>query len=209
MLFNSLTAILTYKKYRPAIFFAIIAVFFFSLGCKRDTKEIIAAVEDRTVIPKLHATDITTIVSDSGITRYRVSASTWDVYDKASAPYWEFIDGILLECFDEDLSVNENIRGNYAHYDERNKIWTLRGSVKATNVEEKLFETELLFWNQQTERIYTDSLITITEPNGRVIIGNNGFNSNQDFTKYDIFNSNAVLPVDEEENDSSNDSKSQ
>jgi hypothetical protein len=66
-------------------------------------------------------------------------------------------------------------------------------------VKGSLFETELLFWDQRSERIHTDSLIVITEENGRVIIGKNGFESNQALTKYTIRNSQAILPVEEED----------
>lgn len=167
-------------------------------ACGKDTKEIIDAVTDRASIPKLHATDITTVVSDSGITRYRVSAPVWDAYDKANPPYWEFPDGIHFERFNEDFDVDANIEANYAHFNERDQLWELRGEVKATNLEGSLFETELLYWDQRNEKVYSDTLIVVTEANGRVITGRHGFESNQNLTKYTIRNSEAVLPVDEE-----------
>ena len=182
-----------------AIFFTIIAMFFLSLSCKRDTKEIIGAVENRSTIPKMQATDVITVISDSGITRYRISAPAWDVYDKATTPYWEFVDGIHLERFDKDLLVDANIHSKYAHYNEREQVWTLKEEVKAINMEGSLFETELLTWDQRKESVYTDSLITITETNGRVITGKNGIESNQSLTKYTIRNSQAVLPVEDNE----------
>ena len=183
-----------------AIFVTIIAIFFLSLSCKNNTKDVIDAVEDRAAIPKMRVTDITTVVSDSGITRARVSAPIWEVYDKASPPYWEFVEGIYLERFDTILSVEASIHSKYAHYNERDQIWTLKGEVKATNPEGDLFETELLFWNQNKEMgVYTDSLITITETTGRVIVGRDGFESNQSLTKYYIHDSNGDIPVEENE----------
>ncbi|MDR1585718.1 MAG: LPS export ABC transporter periplasmic protein LptC, partial [Prevotellaceae bacterium] len=112
---------------KSEIFIIIIGAFILQLGCKSETKEVIAAVEDRTAMPKLHATDITTVVSDSGITRYRISAPVWNMYDKAAQPYWEFPQGIHFERFDSLLSVDANIHSNYAHYNERDQIWTLQG----------------------------------------------------------------------------------
>lgn len=170
------------------------------LGCRKEAeKQIVAAVDNRAAMAKLRAQDITTVISDSGITRYRISAARWEIYDRAEPPYWEFPEGIHFERFDSTLAVDASIYSRYAHYDEYNQLWTLKNKVKATNIEGSLFETELLFWSQKTERVYTDSLITITQPNGRVVVGKNGFESNQSLTRYSIRNSNAILPIDENE----------
>ena len=54
-----------------------------SLGVERDS----AAV--------MKTYNVTTLVSDSGVTRFRVNTPEWLVYDKKAKPAWEFPKGML------------------------------------------------------------------------------------------------------------------
>lgn len=160
----------------------VVVVLFFMVACSKDKPVKIAAVVDRSVMPQLHATDITTYISDSGVTRYRISAPQWDVFDKATSPYWEFSSGIHLEKFDENLKVDANIHSKYAKFNVNEQVWELKGEVKSTNLQGELFETEQMFWNQREEKFYTDSLVKITQAT-RITSGT-GFESNQSMTLY-------------------------
>ena len=54
------------------------------VGCKRrDVRLRADAIADRASAAVLEANDVTTIISDSGIIRYRIKAKTWKVFDKA------------------------------------------------------------------------------------------------------------------------------
>ena len=172
-------------------------VFFlaFLISCSNDKPDKIGAVVDRTKLPKLHATEITTIISDSGITRYRITASRWDVFDKANQPYQEFPDGIYFEKFDANLKVDANIQSKYARFNDNDQLWELRGKVRAMNLQGELFETEKLFWNQRQARFYSDTLIKITQAT-RIITGI-GFESNETMTHYLIKNPQGTFPLNE------------
>lgn len=174
----------------------VVVMLFLTVTCSKEKPETIAAIVDRSTLPRLHALDITTVVSDSGITRYRLSAPIWDIYDKANMPYWEFPKGINLEKFDLNLIVNANIHARYAKFNEVEQLWELKGKVRSTNLQGELFETEQLFWNQRTERFYSDSLIKITQKSH--IITGIGFESNQAMTKYLIKRPQGIFPIDEE-----------
>lgn len=162
--------------------FLVVVVLFFAVSCNKTEVGKVAAVIDRSALPKLHATQITTVISDSGITRYRISAPQWDVYDKASQPYWLFPLGVHFERFDENLKVDANIHCKWAKFKEYEQLWELRGNVRMTNVKGELFETEHLFWNQREERIYSDTIVKITQATH--IINAVGFESNQQMTRY-------------------------
>ena len=168
------------------------------------------AIDDRAAIPVLDAQEITTLISDSGVTRYRITAREWRVYDKAQPSYWEFPSGIYLEQFDHSLRISSTLRADYAYYDDQAEIWHLTGNVFATNVNGEKFETPELFWSQKTERVYSDSAITIIQPpshtavkadeekaKGTVIKGM-GFESNQDMTKYTIRRPTGIFSIDEQ-----------
>lgn len=174
----------------------MIVMSFYFVACSSDKKEIIGAVKDRNNTSKLHAQDITTVISDSGITRYRISAPQWDIYDKANPPYWEFPYGVNFERFDLNLKVDANIHCQYAKYLMTDEIWDLRGKVKATNIMGELFETEQLFWNQRTQKIYTDSVVKITRQS--YIFNTVGFESNQTMTQYTFKKTNGIIAAKEE-----------
>ena len=181
------------------LFFFICIICFFIVACSSNEKpDKIAAIVNRSALPQLHATEITTVISDSGITRYRISAPIWNVYDKSSKPYWDFPKGIHFEKFDANLKVDANMHSKYARFNENEQLWELRGKVKATNVQGELFETEQLFWNQREERMYSDSLIKITQISH--IITGIGFESNQAMTRYTIRKPQGIFPVTENDN---------
>jgi LPS export ABC transporter protein LptC len=174
----------------------VVVILFLQSSCtKKSEVEKIAAIKDRAAMPRLSATNITTVISDSGITRYRISAPQWDIYDRASQPYWEFPKGIHFEKFDENLKVDANIHSNYAHFNEYEKIWELKGNVRMTNIKGELFETEHLFWNQNQERIYSDTIVKITQATS--IINAVGFESNQQMTKYLFKSTKGIFPVED------------
>lgn len=165
-------------------------------SCRKNEVKIQREVlAERSAVPMLDANEVTTLISDSGITRYRISAGRWQIYDKAQPPYWEFPQGIYIERFDEQLEVNASLRSDYAHYDEDAQLWRLEGNVYAVNQEGEIFETPLLYWNQKDERVYSDSTIRITRENS-VIVGV-GFESNQEMTRYTIMHPTGVIPLKE------------
>lgn len=166
------------------------------ISCQRDVQLRTDAVHDRAAMPVLEATDVMTLISDSGVTRYRIKAPSWRIYDKATPAYWEFVEGICLEQFDEDLSIQASLDADYAYYNEDAQIWQLKGNVKSLNREGEQFETSELYWNQNTERVYSDSAIVITRATS--IIHGIGFESNQEMTKYTILNPTGVFPINED-----------
>jgi len=184
------------KKHSITTALLVVVVLLSLLSCKEKYIDFTDAVKDRTMLPQLHATDVATVVSDSGITRYRINTPQWDIYDKAEPPYWEFPLGIHLERFDEQLNVDANVHCDYAKFNEREQLWELKGNVRATNLMGELFETEQLFWNQRTELIYSDSLIKVTKAEA-IIIGV-GFQSNQQMSRYMVKQTQYIFPVLEE-----------
>lgn len=176
---------------------SVCSLFFllFIVSCNNNKPDKIGAVVDRTKLPKLHATEITTIISDSGITRYRIYALRWDIYDKAIQPYQEFPDGIYFEKFDANMKVDANIQSKYARFIENEQLWVLRGKVRAMNLQGELFETEKLFWDQRLAKFYSDTLIKITQAT-RIITGI-GFESNETMTHYLIKNPQGIFPLNE------------
>ena len=79
------------------------------------------------------------------------------------------------------------------NYYKRKELWKLSGNVHIKNLEGEQFETELLFWDEQGKKIYSDHFIRITK-NDFVNTGM-GFESNLTLTQYRIFNAGAEIPL--------------
>ena len=174
----------------------LLLVCFAVMACsKKEVRHRASAIEDRKAMAVLEGDEVTTLISDSGITRYRITTKKWLVFDKADTPYWEFPEGIYLEKFNIDLEPEATIEADYAHYNEPSQRWMLRGNVKAVNLEGEQFDTPLLYWDQQSESVYSDSSIIITRELS--IIKGIGFRSNQEMTKYTILHPTGVFPIQE------------
>ena len=182
----------TIKRITRVVLLLLVCSFVYSCT-KKEVRHRAGAIADRKAMPALAGDEVTTLISDSGITRYRITAKKWLVFDKADTPYWEFPEGVYLEKFNLNLEADATIEADYAYYNEPAQRWMLRGNVQAVNLQGERFETPLLFWDQPTESVYSDSSIVITREAS--IIKGVGFRSNQEMTKYTILRPTGVFPI--------------
>lgn len=178
---------------------AMLLLFFTS--CTGDTKEVVVVEFDPENTYTMKSTDVLSLISDSGITRYSIKTKEWLSFDKAADPYWYFPEGIYVEEFDSLFQTKASIEADTAYYFEKKGLWKAIGNVKVLSLEGEDFQTDLLFWDQKQERVYSDKPIRIVKADGTVVTGV-GFESNQDMTKYDIFQSTGVFPIKETPADS-------
>lgn len=140
---------------------------------------------DPETMPSMVTDSVVTLISDSGITRYKLIADKWQIFDKAKEPFWFFPNGIYLEQFDEEYDVESTIYADTAWNFTDKKLWRLKGNVEVTNIEGDEFKSDELFWDQSEARVYSDEYIEIKK--GELELKGYGFNSNQQMTKYTIF----------------------
>jgi hypothetical protein len=139
---------------------------------------------DAKAIPMVHTENVSTLISDSGITRYRLEAKVWDMYSNVPEPYWHFPETVYVERFDSLFNVEGSLRADTGYYFEKKELWKVIGNVKVVNLEGSTFETSELFWNQRAsvnslDAIYTDKPVKITQVNGNIQYGREGFRANQ------------------------------
>ena len=178
------------------VFGAIVMLLLFS-SCGGKKKELGEAITERDSLPSMATLGVVTYISDSGVTRYRM-------YDRKRPSYWAFEKGVYLEQFDSLFNVDASIKADTAYFYDKQKLWKLMGNVDIKNRKGERFNTELLYWNQATEKVYSDRFIRIEQPD-RIITGY-GFDSNQQMTIYQIRNMGGIFYVDEEEQKASTDS---
>lgn len=172
----------------------IVMLLFFS-SCSGKQKQLGEAIKERDSLPMMKTLGVTTLISDSGVTRYRIKTEEWLIFDKKRPSYWAFEKGVYLEKFDSLLHVDASIKADTAYYYDKQKLWKLMGHVAIKNLQGNKFNTELLYWNQTTEKIYSDKFIRIEQPD-KIILGH-GFDSNQEMTIYTIHNIEGVFYMDD------------
>lgn len=186
---------LIYKNTSITIVLVAIVMLLFFPSCDGNKKPLGKAVTDRDSLPIMATYNVMTLISDSGVTRYRINTDEWLVYDKKKPSYWAFEKGLYLEQFDSLLNVDASIKSDTAYYYDKEKLWKLIGHVDIRNLKGERFNTELLYWNQATQRVYSDKFIRIEQPD-RIITGH-GFDSNQQMTVYVIHNIEGIFYVDD------------
>lgn len=186
---------LLHKSMSITIAFGAIVMLLLFSSCNDKKKALGAAITERDSLPVLNTLGVTSLISDSGVTRYRIKTEEWLVYDRKRPSYWAFEKGVYLEQFDSLLHVEASIKADTAYYYDREKLWKLMGDVDIRNRKGERFNTELLYWNQNDRKVYSDKFIRIQQPD-RIITGY-GFDSNEQMTVYVIHNIGAVINVDD------------
>ena len=165
--------------------FAVVVMFLFFLSCKNKDENLVPFVYDPEVVPTMITDTVTTLISDSGITRYKLVADVWKVFDQAKEPYWFFPEGIYLERFTPDFNIEATVKADTAWYYNTKDLWKLKKNVHVENMKGEQFDSEELYWDQKKERVYSDKYIEIKR--GITEIKGYGFESNQSMTDYRIF----------------------
>ena len=183
---NSLTIYIT-----AAILVAVMFILF--PACSGKKKKTAPAIIEGDSLPTMRSTGVETLVSDSGMIRYKVITEEWLIYSKRNPPFWAFEKGVYLEKFDSLFHIDASIKADTAYYYETKKLWELRQNVHIRSQKGEKFDTDQLFWDQENKKIYSDKFIRI-EGNDRILTGY-GFESNQEMTEYRIFNNTGVFAV--------------
>ena len=178
-----------------AIVICTMAVLLFISSCSGSRKRMGEAITERDSLPVMDTHDVTTLISDSGVTRYRITTPRWQVFDRKEPPHWAFEQGIHLEKFDTLFTVEASIDADTAYYYNKEELWKLMGHVAIQNLKGERFNTELLYWDQRKKKIYSDRFIRIEQPD-RIITGH-GFESNQEMTIYTIHQTEGLFYVDD------------
>ncbi len=165
-------------------------------GCKEDGKLGVASRIDPKKMPSMSTVNVATLISDSGITQYKIVSPLWNVYDEVDTPYWNFPKGIYLQKFDRQFNVIASVAADSAKFFRLQNLWKLDGNVELKKEPGELFLTQQLFWDQRRNRLYSDSFIHIETPD-RMLEGH-GFESNDRLTKYSIRRPTGIFPVSEE-----------
>lgn len=185
----------TIMRWLPAIILIVGIVIWCLMPEKKEPERYVPNVGDGNTTPTMATTDVSTLISDSGYTKYHVTAPIWQMFEDAADPYWRFPDGMELEQYDDQLQPESSVICDSAIYFSRKRLWRLDGNVVMVNTQADSFLTQQLFWDQTSRKIYSDSFIHIVRSD-RIIEGY-GFESDQSMISYTVNRPTAILPAEQ------------
>ncbi|MBK7390407.1 MAG: LPS export ABC transporter periplasmic protein LptC [Bacteroidetes bacterium] len=194
-MYCSCNVIFLHKKAGYASFFML---FLFALtfsSCENDIEKV-SLVTGKSKLPIESSTDMEILYSDSAKVRVKVNTAVMNRFDGEN-PYTELPKGVSVKFFDENLNVTSTLTSKYAIRKDNENIMEAKNDVVVVNEKGEKLNTEHLIWNERTHKIYSDKFVKITTPD-KILFGN-GFEANQDFTNYKIFNIKGTITIDKDE----------
>lgn len=158
---------------------------------------------DLSKIPQPDAIDQLPQLSVSNFTAYyKISSS---LKAEAKAPimnkytilknYTEFPYGVDVIFYDEDFVVNTSLTCKYAIQYTNQDLWRFSDDVVVESTKGGVLKTQELYFDQKKQMIYSVKYVEVTDPQGTIIRGKGGFESNYDFTIYEFKNVDGIMYV--------------
>ena len=157
------------------------------LSCAEEKEHPAPAIHDRDSVSVMVSYGVNTLVSDSGVIKYRIVTERWEVNQIRVPSRWTFIKGLSMEQFDERFHVQAYIQADTAWYYDKLKLWELRGRVRVRNVNGLRFSSEELFWDGVMHEMYSNKFSRVVTPE-RTLEGTY-FRSDEYMTHYTVSNS--------------------
>ena len=157
------------------------------VACSDTVSHTAPAVRDRDSASMMTSYGVNTLISDSGVIKYRIVTERWDVNTVKTPPRWTFERGIFMEQFDEKFHIEGYIQADTAWYYDQQKLWELRGRVHIRNVNGLVFRSEELFWDGIKHEFYSHKFSRVVTPE-RTLEGTY-FRSDEHMTHYEVTNS--------------------
>lgn len=170
---------------------ALIMGCFFFYSCENDPKTIDQWTRNDVLVEE--AKDIQTFLSQNG----RMKAKLWSSYMlryQGDTVYVEFPHELHVDFFDSAAVKESHLDSDYGkYYESLNKVY-LRDSVIVYNVQGDTLQTPELWWDQNTQKFFTDKRVRIRKA-GHLIYGI-GMTAQQDLSDIHITQiTNSVLQV--------------
>ena len=161
--------------------------FFLLASCEGQKEHTAPAVHDRDSASMMISYGVNTLISDSGVIKYRIVTERWEVNTVRNPSRWIFEKGLFFEQFDEKFHVQSYIQCVTAYYYDQKKLWELRSRVSILTKDGLRFTSQQLFWDQASHELYSNVPSRLVTPN-RTLEGTY-FRSDERMTRYFVSNS--------------------
>lgn len=178
-----------HSRWLPILFVSLVG----AAACTDERKIDVASSIVPSRMPTMTTENVSTLISDSGVVKYKIVAPVWKVYEEVDTPYWIFPKGIYLQQYDPYFKVVATVAADSAKFFQVQKLWLLQGNVEVTRPPADLFYSQRLYWDQRRARVYSDTFIHIE--NATHVLEGIGFESNDKFTVYRVLKPQGIFPV--------------
>lgn len=139
---------------------------------------------------------LNTLISDSGMIRYRMIAPVLLIYERPERNEWVFPQGLILRPYDTVSGNKVFIKADSAIRSTATEEWELIGHVQVQGPKGQRLNTHRLFWQRDQRRLYShDTTYFFTQ--GRELRGSS-FEATDDLSWYQILNNKGMIEYDEE-----------
>lgn len=172
---------------RRSLFLLTLVTVILSLAaCQKQTEHTAAAVRDRDSASTMITYGVNTLISDSGVIKYRIVTERWEVNQVRVPSRWIFEKGLFFEQFDEKFHVYSYIQCDTAYYYDQKRLWELRGNVSILSKDGLRFTSQQLYWDQNSHELYSFVPSRLVTPE-RTLQGTY-FRSDERMTRYTVSN---------------------
>lgn len=157
-----------------------------AISCEEAVEHTAPAIYDRDSVAVMISYGVNTLISDSGVMKYRIVTEEWEINQNRNPSRWIFRNGLFLEEFDKNFHVEAYLQADTAYYYDVKRLWELRGRVSVRTKDGMRFTSEELFWDQNNHELYSNKFSRLVTPT-RELEGSH-FLSNEQLTHYTITN---------------------
>lgn len=168
------------------LYLPILALLFLT-SCQEEKKHTAHAIYPRDSVAVMTSFGVNTLISDSGLIKYRIVTERWEINQAKQPSRWTFDKGLFLEQFDEKFHIEAYIQCDTAYYFDQEKLWELRGRVRVRTIDGMRFASQELYWDQNKHELYSHKFSRLVTPD-REMQGTY-FVSDEKLTRYTISNS--------------------
>ena len=153
-------------------------------SCSEEHEHTAPAIHDRDSVPVMTTYGVNTLISDSGVIKYRIVTEEWEVNTNRRPSRWTFDKGILLTQFDLKKHVVGYVQCDTAVYYDQDRRWELRGRVRILTAQGLSFYSNELYWDERNHQMWSHSYSHLRTPDKE--LEGNWFRSDEEMTDYEI-----------------------
>ena len=157
------------------------------LSCEEQVEHTAGAIREQDSVAIMTTWGVNTLISDSGIIKYRIVTERWEVNQARNPSRWIFDKGLFLTQFDEKFHVHAYIQCDTAYYFDQLRLWELRSRVRILTKDGLKFRSQQLFWDEVKHELYSNVFSSLITPD-RTLQGTY-FRPDEKMTHYYVSNS--------------------
>jgi LPS export ABC transporter protein LptC len=186
----SSAGMINFSRYKTFIWqAAIFCGCLFIYSCENDVNEVNKWNTKKVMVDEVYTAQI--IFSQGGDLKAKLKAPLMLRYQGDTVSV-EFPKTLHVDFFDSTGKKESELDALYGKYFESLNKVLLRDSVVVSNIKGDTLKTSELWWDQNTRKFYTDSVVRLKTVD-KTIYGGKGMEADQDLSRWSIFVPTGIL----------------